>query len=466
MTERMTYPDHIQRKKVHAGMILVVIFACLVTLSLACAYPWSRASKTTTGVTATRTATPPWMDYTLNPASTLNRPRTAEVTGTRTLTQTVTATLYRTGGATLTPNKTTTSTWSLVNNPTRTSAYVPSKTSTRTVTPRPKTRTPTRTQTITQTETVTATPTETATGTATGTLTVTSTATETSTPTVTGTPTATVTPERILLSGRPTPGAPRDILQVYENGTGLQTILHSDEGDSILWDILPDGSQFLFEGVRGSPATRQLYLADPDGSSVMAIPAQPAGENSQASYSPDGMWLVFRNYDGVQTDLWIMQCNDPGGTSLKRLTNDLAVENLPDWSSAGIFYVVGADIWTIPLVDPLADPFPAPIPVITSVEEESWPRVSPDDNTLAFTRFTGTNPADMYTLNAGMIMSLVISPADDYSPSWSFDGSRLLFLSDRTWNIDLMYILTINDPLFPAPVPVDIIEPQNPMWLP
>ncbi len=82
--------------------------------------------------------------------------------------------------------------------------------------------------------------------------------------------------------------------------------------------------------------------------------------------------------------------------------------------------------------------------VLKDLGEWRWPRrasLSPDGRYIAYDlQVSDKEPArDVFVLatDGSREVVAVKSPADDYAPMWSADGSQILFLSDRTRNISL-----------------------------
>lgn len=68
------------------------------------------------------------------------------------------------------------------------------------------------------------------------------------------------------------------------------------------------------------------------------------------------------------------------------------------------------------------------------------PRISPDGTRLAYSRPDESGNRDVWymEISRGVATRLITNPANDWWPSWSPDGSRILFSSDRGGNLTLI----------------------------
>lgn len=322
-----------------------------------------------------------------------------------------------TASANSSPQRSPTATWYIRSFPTRTPVIYPTRLPTWTRAPtltrtRPPTRTVTQTFTLIPSYTPTKTP------------------TNTFTSTITPTP----RPDRIAFSAdRDADGKP-GVYTINADGSGLVTVVQEDTA-SLFCGWSPGGSWLLFEALRGDPARRQLYRIRPDGSYETLIPSQPGGENSQAAWSPAGNWIAFINQTDTRTALYVMRVN---GGDPTLLVEDVSPASRPDWSRDGntILFVSQGDIYSLNVAwlysSPLATPVAAtPQQLTTTVGEEASPRYSPDGLKVAFARLDDDR-WQLYIVEGTNWASPAqpTQPANNHTPSWSRDGSKLLFISD------------------------------------
>lgn len=205
---------------------------------------------------------------------------------------------------------------------------------------------------------------------------------------------------------------------------------------------------------RIGPSKLMLYVANADGSGERPLlPAQSVREYD-ASFSPDGQWIVFtseRDGEGDgQADIWRVR---PDGTGLERLTHDTSMEDAgvlsPDGSKLAYVSTKGgartANIWVMDLKSRKAtnltgDGKTQPHPTMNGYFRPSW---SPDGQWIAFSSDRGekwigaetgagaghSHPTSLYVMKAdgsGM-RRLTSTPGMAYgAPKWSADGKKLI----------------------------------------
>lgn len=302
------------------------------------------------------------------------------------------------------------------------------------------TRVPTRTMTITPTRTRTRTPTRTFTATLTFTasLTFTPTSTFTATPTYTATP----KPPHIAFSADQNADTFPDLLMMGVDGSAVTVVLAGADTDGfLLCDWSADGEWLAYEAV--VDGARQLFRVHPDGSGAERITGQPAANNSQAAYSPDGQWLVFRSDNGTQADLYMLRVD---GAELFQLTNDAADDRQPDWAPDGETLVFSRfssepapgsyDLYTLDVSGLLfgpPNPVPPPLRRTFTLEEEAEPRWSPTGVWVAFSRKVLSGNWDIYALDSywSLQRTMTTGAADDLQPAWTRDGKKVIFITTR-----------------------------------
>jgi len=188
------------------------------------------------------------------------------------------------------------------------------------------------------------------------------------------------------------------------------------------------------------------------------------------AWSPGGERIAFHSDEGGTEDIWVMAAD---GTGRTRLTRSTAVEHNPAWSYNGDMIAFQSltndgnwDIWVMKSNG-------KNLKQITSDESmDTNPVWSPDGYSLAFDSdrdgdseiWMITNVQSVVTGAAPQFFQLTDNNWEDSHPTWSPDGSRIIFQSSRRGNWDL-FEMGIDEtvPILIVDTPADEIEPS---WSP
>ena len=185
----------------------------------------------------------------------------------------------------------------------------------------------------------------------------------------------------------------------------------------------PDGHRIAFESDRDG--NTEIYVMNADGSGQTRLTYNPASSDYHPSWSPDGSRIAFASNQGGRPEIYVMNAD---GSSRTRLTYNPAYDDEPSWS--------------------------------------------PDGRRIAFSsNRDGWNPArhswnyEIYVMNADGSgqTRLTYSLATDQHPSWSPDGRRIAFSSNRDrWNYEI-YVMNADGPGWTRPT---YGGGEDPSWSP
>lgn len=157
---------------------------------------------------------------------------------------------------------------------------------------------------------------------------------------------------------------------------------------------------------RIGPASADLFVANGDGSGERRLLQRP-GFDYDASFSPDGQWIVFTSEraGAGQADIYRVRRN---GSGLERLTDGPAMDDQAALSPGGT--ALATEWGNVP----------------------SW---SPSGDRILFTRQRATDQDfDIYTIkpDGSDLRQVTRSPGTDGHATWTADGTQIFVASART----------------------------------
>ena len=277
---------------------------------------------------------------------------------------------------------------------------------------------------------------------------------------------ASPTDGRIAYSAPPTGDneEPHDIFVMNADGTDPVNLTNTPGASEAQPAWSPDGTQILYTRtvpVVGEEFESQtdIFVMDADGSAPTNVTDHPKRE-AFPTWAPTGDRIAFtRETDGLivgNNDVFVMDIGDP--SSATNLTNTEADEISPSWSPVGERIVFTGVRDADP--DPVETHMDWEIVAIDSdgtneqnltagdeARYEDWsPDWSPDGTKIVWMAqvnccWSGDSEQwDVWAMNADGSgrSNLTQNPAGDWFPSWSSDGSGIVFSSNRAtgWRFD------------------------------
>ena len=231
-----------------------------------------------------------------------------------------------------------------------------------------------------------------------------------------------------------------------------------NRNDMPVWS--PDGNSIAFFSDRGG--NPDIFIMNSDGSQVKQLTRDPfaslyftkSSEDSNPSWSPDSSRIAFdsgRNnlkLNYIDHDIYVMAAD---GSHIQRLTDDGADEGGPRWSPKGdlIAYakmdyfsdhgLIENPAWDIFVMN--ADGTQQ-IQLTNDLSNELDPSWSPDGTKIVFISDRNGPDFDIYVMNADRsnVTQLTNDEANEFGPAWSPDGKQIVFNSDRNGNVQLFLI--------------------------
>ncbi|MDQ5824215.1 MAG: hypothetical protein M3441_08385 [Chloroflexota bacterium] len=215
----------------------------------------------------------------------------------------------------------------------------------------------------------------------------------------------------------------------------ILNLTDGDTAESVFPAWSPDGTQIAVQSKRGG-GDWQIHVMKADGSDKRMV-TDGKGQAKFPTWSPDSQSIAYVLSDGQSAPGEIHVIPAAGGAA-RALTSNGSVKTNPIWTRDGqsIVFAQGSGdrIQTIAVV-PAAGGEPRDIIEPASVRSIQLSPVAPPR--LAYHRvLVESQGTDILTVPLDGGTPTVVTPdnEDDYLPSWSPDGSRLTWASNRPEN--------------------------------
>jgi len=188
-----------------------------------------------------------------------------------------------------------------------------------------------------------------------------------------------------------------DLWQIAPDGTGLSRITtHPGPPWYIEPSWSPDGAWIVFEADAALPDDRQqgsIWKVRADGSGLTALTDGPAMgvDDRLPNWSPTGERILFQRRD-LNSDDWDIYTMAPDGSSLRLVTDQASSDTDASWSPDGRFIVYSSDTGDLPTPNIFVIPAAGGTPIritFDDAHEDGAPSWSPDGRFIAFESHLG-----------------------------------------------------------------------------
>jgi TolB protein len=232
-----------------------------------------------------------------------------------------------------------------------------------------------------------------------------------------------------------------DIYVMNADGSGIRRLTTGGAGQPA-WS--QDGKKLAFVRIQGGNA--DVYTMNADGTGVVRVTHASAYDGAPA-WSPDGSKIAFASSRDGESRIYAMNANGTGVTLLTRhllnqCTHPCAFVRSPAWSPSGekIAFVHRFGDFGATRIEVVNSDGSGLTPLAAAglATGVSWSRT----DRIVFDRYTASTKWDIYVVkpDGTGLLALTHDTTTDEKPSWSPDGTRLAFASNRTlpWGIYAM----------------------------
>ncbi len=214
----------------------------------------------------------------------------------------------------------------------------------------------------------------------------------------------------------------------------------------------PDRTKLVYSAGNAATGDFDIYILDltqpASGTNPRNITQSPGIADDRPSWSPDGTRVAYQSKVlGSKAPAQIV-VESVTGPQVSVLTQPAGTGDAgkPVWSpdSKTLYYSLVVNPGVSPVDDDIykkaADDSGAAIPVVTGPTDDYQPALSPDGQSLCFTRGAfGTTSATVQrsTITGGSVTQIANSGQGDYNCAWSPDGTKIAYVQGTFSNGDL-----------------------------
>jgi len=238
----------------------------------------------------------------------------------------------------------------------------------------------------------------------------------------------------------------------------------------------PHGHRIAFWGLRPGTGQRDLYTVAADGSEAESPGLEVTSDAAldwSPEWSPDGRFLYFASNRGGTMNLWRVPIDEASGETLgapEPVTAPSLWVGGFSFSRDGRRLAYGSLDWRTTLYRAPLDAADGrldgpPTPVLKGTQPIRDHQLSPDGEWVVVNSMTAQEDLFAIRIDGSQSRRLTDDPFRDRGPSWSPDGRRIAFYSDRSGNYQLWLIRPDGSGLEPVTA-LATGTPNFPIWSP
>jgi len=225
--------------------------------------------------------------------------------------------------------------------------------------------------------------------------------------------------------------------------------------------LSPDGRRVAFESQQG--AGNEIWIADLAGQTAQRMTRE--GFSDRPEWTPDGSRVMYVAAPKPANSLWWQPADGSGTAELVYQGSDAIREGVFTPDGQGVVFRMDTpdsnrDIYLLPLAGDRT-----PVPLLTSIDDDKEPRVSPDGKWLAYVSNQSGREEVYVRPLAGGGGRVAVSTGGGGEPLWAPDGTRLFYRAGL-WLLAARVVtapsfaVTARDTLFEGPYTTDQFHPN------